>query len=158
MGTIGRMTPAGCEATARQSDTAQTRIHAGSITAHYSETGMVKPFPFTLRSRPNPKIRSGIWYASAVETTTERYHLLMPLYRIRTRKAMIMTISLSWQQRNGYQSRTDAVIAAVLPFLRTPEGGGSLGGFYGITRYPICPYAELPPRRVGQKGGCTGDR
>jgi hypothetical protein len=30
---------------------------------------------------------------------------------------------------NGSQSRADAVMFAVLPFLRTPKGGGFLGGF-----------------------------
>ena len=30
---------------------------------------------------------------------------------------------------NGYQARVDAVISAVLPFLRAPKGGGFLGGF-----------------------------
>ena len=30
---------------------------------------------------------------------------------------------------NGYQAKADAVMSAVLPFLRTPKGGGFLGGF-----------------------------
>ncbi len=30
---------------------------------------------------------------------------------------------------NGYQARADAVMFAVLTFLRSPEGGGFLGGF-----------------------------
>ena len=29
-------------------------------------------------------------------------------------------------KHNGYQVKTDAVICAVLPFLRAPEGGGFL--------------------------------
>ncbi len=30
---------------------------------------------------------------------------------------------------NGSHARSDAVMFAVLPFLRTPKGGGFLGGF-----------------------------
>ena len=61
-------------------------------------------------------------------------------------------------KRNGYLSGAEAVLAAVLQFLRPPKGGGSLEGFDGIilpTR--IAAEEQDDARRIARRSepGCT---
>ena len=145
--TIGRMTPAGCEATAHQDRTAQTRIHAGGVAARLVETGMLMSVSVYAAVQTKPEdLERHLSEESAVESGTERastMYVLYHVYRILVRKTTIMTELLSSQEAGTALDSECAVRRSPIPL---PDTSGSpFGGIPYGSESDVCHRAHSEP-------------